>query len=752
MALLQRGSVDLVDAAQLRAKLERAAKTGQPLTVKTGFDPSSPDLHLGHTVLLRKMRHFQRCGHRVVFLIGDFTARIGDPTGKKVTRPQLTPEEVEVNFAPTSARSSKCSAGGDGHRLQQPLARPPRLRRPDPAGRALHPGEDDGARRLSHPLPGGGRSTSMSSSTRWSGYDSIALKADVELGGTDQIFNLLVGRRPDEGGGDGAAGGADHPLLVGLDGTEKMSKSLGNAIAVEDPPQEIYGKTMSISDSLMWSWYLLLTDVDEEELKRRQKQVEEDPPLPSGPSRSWRAAGGRLPRRGGGAQEAEGVRGVFAGGGLPEDIPERELEGSWVRRSSWPPAALQRATARPGAWSSKGRSRSMASGPATPRSASPSLRALPVQGGEAALPPPAANPGRGRMARRTRNDGSGLLPVGGPRAPGRSLRPLRAQRAEPSAEPTRFLSRSFGAPVEIDVLGVEPKAAEAAFVKSAEALAALEKLLDPAAPGSELTQLNLGPGAEAGSAARPPVDPLLLRLLERAQGFCIWSEGAHGALGGELYRLWGLRSPVAGPPSGEALKSAVASAGCGNVRIDLAKSTVDLAAGARLEPRGSSKGWEPTGWPRPCWPPAAPTSLVRVGSVWRAGGSGPGGKGWAVDLPRLPGTSESAGRIVLRDRSLALIAPEPLAKGGAPGAPFNGYLTLRTGRPPEGVLAVAALTQLALDAEGLAVSLYVMGPREGQLRAGSLSPKPSASWSMGSGSGEGPPLQVHYRWSEGQLP
>lgn len=317
------------------------------------------------------------------------------------------------------------------------------------------------------------------------------------------------------------------------------------------------------------------------------------------------------------------------------------------------------------------------------------------------------------------------------------------------AEPTRFLSRAFGAPVEIDVLGVEPKAAETAFVTSAEALAALEKLLDPAAPGSELAQLNLGPGAATGSAPRPPVDPLLLRLLERAQGFCIWSEGAHGALGGELYRLWGLRSPAAGPPTGEALKSAVASAACGNVRIDLAKSTVDLAAGARLEPRGFLEGLGADRVAEILLASGCPNFLVRVGSVWRAAGPGPGGKGWTVDLPRLPGTPESAGRVVLRDRSLALIAPELLAKGAAP-APFTGYLNLRTGRPPEGVLAVAALTQLALDAEGLAVSLYVMGPREGQLRAGSLSPKPSASWWMGSG--EGSPLQVHYRWSEGQLP
>lgn len=331
MALYGRGAVDLVDAAQLRAKLERAAKGGRPLTIKAGFDPSSPDLHLGHTVLLRKMRHFQQCGHRVVFLIGDFTAMIGDPTGKKVTRPQLTPDEVEINSRTYQRQVFRVldreatvieynnrwlgplgSAGLIRLAGRYTLAR--MMERDDfrtryQEGRPIHVHE------LLYPLV--------------QGYDSVALKADVELGGTDQIFNLLVGRDLMKEEGLEPQVVLTVPLLVGLDGTEKMSKSLGNAIAVEDPPQEIYGKTMSIPDALMWNWYLLLTDVDAAELQRRQREVEAGT---LHPKRVKQELARRLVTDFHGAAAAqraeEEFESVFAGGGVPEEIPEKELAGA----------------------------------------------------------------------------------------------------------------------------------------------------------------------------------------------------------------------------------------------------------------------------------------------------------------------------------------------------------------------------------------------------------------------------------------
>ncbi|HKV10925.1 MAG TPA: tyrosine--tRNA ligase [Thermoanaerobaculia bacterium] len=333
MALLARGAVDLVDPAQLRAKLEKSAKTGQPLTVKVGFDPSSPDLHLGHTVLLNKMRHFQQLGHRVIFLIGGFTARIGDPTGKKATRPQLGEEEVQAN-AKTYLRqvyrvldeqetvvddNNRWLGSLGSHGLirlagRYTLAR--MMEREDfrtrfQEGKPIHLHE------LLYPLA--------------QGYDSVFLKADVELGGHDQIFNLLVGRDLMKEEGLEPQVVLTIPLLVGLDGTEKMSKSLGNAIAVEDPPKEIYGKTMSIPDALMWNWLLLLTDVPESELAERRTRVEAGELHPKKVKQELarhlvaRFHGEEAARQ----AEAE-FESVFAGGGVPEDVPEKELSGAWT--------------------------------------------------------------------------------------------------------------------------------------------------------------------------------------------------------------------------------------------------------------------------------------------------------------------------------------------------------------------------------------------------------------------------------------
>jgi len=274
-ALLTRGCVDVVRPAELRAKLARAASTGTPLTVKVGFDPTAPDLHLGHTVLLRKMRHFQDCGHRVIFLIGDFTAMIGDPTGQSKTRPPLTADAIQANAETYKAQVDRIldpaatvvdfnsrwlqALGADGlirlaarYNVAQMLERRDFRQRYD-AGKpiAIH--------EFLYPLA--------------QAYDSVFLRADVELGGTDQLFNLNVGRDIMPGFGLEAQVVMTTPVLEGLDGVEKMSKSLGNHVPITDPPDEMFGKLMSIGDDLMWRYYLLLTDLPESEIEARRAAV-----------------------------------------------------------------------------------------------------------------------------------------------------------------------------------------------------------------------------------------------------------------------------------------------------------------------------------------------------------------------------------------------------------------------------------------------------------------------------------------------
>ncbi len=262
--MLVKGCVDVVTPAALREKLAR----GRPLTVKVGFDPTAPDIHLGHTVLMRKMKHFQDQGHRVVFVIGDFTGMIGDPTGKSKTRPPLTREEIEANAetykrqafrildpARTEVRFNRewlGALGSDGlvklaatYNVARMLERRDFKQRYD-AGQPISVHE------FLYPLA--------------QAYDSVALSADVELGGTDQLFNLNVGRDIMPAYGLEPQVVMTTPLLEGLDGVDKMSKSLGNYIGVEEPPLTIFSKAMSISDELMWKYYLLLTDLGPDEI------------------------------------------------------------------------------------------------------------------------------------------------------------------------------------------------------------------------------------------------------------------------------------------------------------------------------------------------------------------------------------------------------------------------------------------------------------------------------------------------------
>jgi tyrosyl-tRNA synthetase len=276
LAYLTKGCVDVIRPNELRTKLERSAATGTPLTVKVGFDPTAPDLHLGHTVLLRKMKHFQDLGHRVIFLIGSFTGLIGDPTGRSKTRPPLTPDEIDENAETYRAQVFKVldpaktvvdfnarwlgELGSFGmvklaarYNVAQMLERRDFKQRFD-AGKPIAVHE------FLYPLA--------------QAYDSVFLEADVELGGTDQLFNLNVGRDIMPGYGLEAQVVMTTPLLEGLDGVEKMSKSMGNYVGVSEAPDEMFGKLMSMSDGLMWRYYLLLTDLSAAAIEQLQRDVE----------------------------------------------------------------------------------------------------------------------------------------------------------------------------------------------------------------------------------------------------------------------------------------------------------------------------------------------------------------------------------------------------------------------------------------------------------------------------------------------
>jgi len=269
---LAKGSVDLIEKNDLKAKILR----GKPLTVKVGFDPTAPDIHLGHTVVIRKMRHFQQMGHRVVFLIGDFTGMIGDPTGKKATRPALSRDEIMANAETyrrqvfkildpetTEVRFNSEWLGALGAEGMIKLAAKYTLARileRDDFRKRFDARQPIALHELLYPLS--------------QGYDSVALKCDVEMGGTDQLFNLLVGRDLMREYGQEPQVVLTMPLLEGLDGVEKMSKSLGNYIGIDEEPGSIFGKVMSISDELMWKYYLLCTDLTPAQVAGQRQRVE----------------------------------------------------------------------------------------------------------------------------------------------------------------------------------------------------------------------------------------------------------------------------------------------------------------------------------------------------------------------------------------------------------------------------------------------------------------------------------------------
>jgi tyrosyl-tRNA synthetase len=273
--LLQKGAAEIIRVADLRERLEESLKTGRPLRVKAGFDPTAPDLHLGHTVLMRKLRHFQQLGHTVIFMIGDFTSLIGDPTGRNVTRKPLTLEQIEKNAETykeqvfkildekaTEVRYNSEWLGKLGYeqtiRLTSHFTVSQMLER-DEFHKRFQAEQPISLHEMLYPV--------------MQGYDSVALACDVELGGTDQKFNLMCGRELQRHYGQKPQIVLMTPILEGLDGVQKMSKSLNNAIGINEPPQEMYGKLMSISDELMWKYFFLLTDLRGSEVEALKADV-----------------------------------------------------------------------------------------------------------------------------------------------------------------------------------------------------------------------------------------------------------------------------------------------------------------------------------------------------------------------------------------------------------------------------------------------------------------------------------------------
>ncbi len=263
LKFLGKGTIDLIREDDLRTKLERSAKTGKPLRVKLGLDPTAPDIHVGHTVVIRKLKAFQDLGHTVIFLIGDFTGTIGDPSGKNVTRPPLSRDEINAN-AETYKRQmfklldpEKTELRFNGEWMDKFTAADfVKLCAKTTVKQILE--RDDFTKRMAEEKP---ISLHELLYPLVQGYDSVALEADVELGGTDQKFNLLMGRNLQREYSQEPQVIITTPLLEGLDGVEKMSKSLNNYIGIEEPPSEMFGKVMSISDDLMWRYYELLTDL-----------------------------------------------------------------------------------------------------------------------------------------------------------------------------------------------------------------------------------------------------------------------------------------------------------------------------------------------------------------------------------------------------------------------------------------------------------------------------------------------------------
>jgi tyrosyl-tRNA synthetase len=328
LAIIRRGAVEIIPEEDLRRKLERFVVTGQPLKVKLGLDPSAPDIHVGHTVVLQKLRQFQELGHTVQLVIGDFTGRIGDPTGKSETRKQLTEEQVKQNAQSYVEQFGKVMdasrmtvnynstwlapmtfADVVGLAAKTTVAR---MLERDDFEKRYNSGQPISIHEFFYPL--------------MQGYDSVALESDVELGGTDQKFNLLMGRNLQKEYGQEQQVILTMPLLEGLDGVQKMSKSLGNYIGVNEPPNEIYGKAMSVPDELMLRYYELATDISLDELEALRAGLADGSVHPRDAKMRLAKTFVRMYHGEQAAEEAETYfKTVFQQRALPTDIPTVEL-------------------------------------------------------------------------------------------------------------------------------------------------------------------------------------------------------------------------------------------------------------------------------------------------------------------------------------------------------------------------------------------------------------------------------------------
>jgi tyrosyl-tRNA synthetase len=329
LAVTQRGCEELIPADDWLKKLARSEATGQPLRIKLGLDPTAPDIHIGHTVVLNKMRQLQDLGHQVIFLIGDFTSLIGDPSGRNSTRPPLTPEQIKVNaetyykqaslvLDPTKTEirynSEWCIPLGSMGMIQlaskYTVAR--MMERNDFHDR-FHANTPISVHEFLYPL--------------MQGYDSVALKSDLELGGTDQKFNLLMGRHLQAEYGQEAQCILTMPLLEGLDGVEKMSKSKNNYIGISEAPNTMFAKVLSISDVLMWRWYTLLSFKSMADIEALKKEIEGG----RNPKDAKVALAKEITSRFHGAAAAEAAEQDFINrskGGVPDEIPEVSLSGA----------------------------------------------------------------------------------------------------------------------------------------------------------------------------------------------------------------------------------------------------------------------------------------------------------------------------------------------------------------------------------------------------------------------------------------
>jgi len=325
LELIERGAVDIISREELIEKLKKSQQTGIPLKIKAGFDPTAPDLHLGHTVLLQKLKHFQDLGHDVYFLIGDFTGMIGDPTGKSETRKPLTPEQIAQNaetykeqvFKILDPEKTKVVFNStwlgkltsiDMIKLASQLTVARMLEREDFKNR-FETGRPISIHEFMYPLI--------------QGYDSVAMEADVELGGTDQLFNVLMGRDLQRSRGQAPQIVLTLPLLEGLDGVNKMSKSLGNYIGITESPDNIYGKVLSVSDDLMFRYYALLSDLSNKEIAELKEGVDSGRIHPKEAKKQLaRELTARFHSAEAALQAEQNFEKVFQQGGIPDDVPE----------------------------------------------------------------------------------------------------------------------------------------------------------------------------------------------------------------------------------------------------------------------------------------------------------------------------------------------------------------------------------------------------------------------------------------------